>query len=178
VLVSTGYGGVLAGANCAAAYGGTDLGSWNVECALRAQRPGNEAVVASQESRDALDYARDHAGRLPAVLSVRLLRTWELYQPFRVRAFEWAEIQGWVVRAEALGLYLLLPLGAWGALTVRRRRRPLWPLLAPIALVLLTSAGFYGLARFRYAADISLVVLAGAGLGAFLERRAPAWSRA
>lgn len=177
VLVSTGYGGVLAGANCPEAYGGVDLGSWNVGCALRAQREGNEAAVARLETEDSLTYAREHSGRVPAVLAVRLLRTWDLYQPFRVRPFEWARIPGWVIRAEAIALYLLLPLAAWGLVILRRRGAPLVPLLAPVALVMMVTLAFYGLPRFRYAAELSLIVLAGCALAtAAGRRRALPWA--
>jgi 4-amino-4-deoxy-L-arabinose transferase-like glycosyltransferase len=159
VLVSTNDGAVLAGANCDAVYRGPDIGMWSFECASRATDP-NEAVQSARRRRAGLEYARDHAGRLPAVVGVRLLRTWDLYQPRRgVRFTEgrrtWAQELG-----VATFLLAVLPLAVAGAVILRRGGEPLLILLAPVALVVVASAIGYGTSRFRHAAEIPLVVLA------------------
>ncbi len=47
----------------------------------------------------------------------------------------------------------------------------LWPLLAPVVVVTLISALFYGLLRFRVPAEVSLVVLAAVAVVELLDRR-------
>jgi hypothetical protein len=53
-----------------------------------------------------------------------------------------------------------------GAIALGRRGVRMAPLLAPLALVTVVSVLFYGDPRFRAAAEVSLVVLAAAGLRA------------
>jgi hypothetical protein len=49
-----------------------------------------------------------------------------------------------------------------------------WPLLAPAALVLVSTALVYGTPRFRAPAEPSVVVLAAVGAAVLLSRRWPA----
>jgi hypothetical protein len=172
VGVSTGDGGVLAGANNRAAYHGFQAGAWNLG-GLRLPRPDradrfNDAALSARLRHKGLDYAGEHAGRLPAVVAMRVLRTWSVwpldpskkvaYNAFvggRDRTAEWATlVMGWIVMALAVA----------GAVALRRRAVPLAPLAAPIALVTLVSVLFFGDVRFREAADVSLVLLAAAAV--------------
>ena len=47
----------------------------------------NEADQAARWRSDAVTYAGDHAGRLPVVVGVRVLRSFDLYQPWRMTPF-------------------------------------------------------------------------------------------
>lgn len=171
VPVSNNTGTLLAGANCDGVYGGAGLGAWTFLC-IEGPRRRNEAVQAAELRRRGLDYAREHAGRLPVVLPARVLRTWDAYRPLQGTAFMRAEgRRRW---AQYLGLaayYPLLLLAVAGFVVLRRRGATPWLLLVPAALVTLTSLGGYGLARFRMAAEISIVVLAAVALDALLARR-------
>lgn len=172
VFVSTNSGGLLAGANCDRTYHGDFIGQWAFEC-LAPPRSENEAEVSAELARDGLEYARDHAGRLPVVVAVRVLRTWELYRPRQQWHFE-AFFEGRDRQVEKAGVafyFLLLPLGAAGALALRRRGEPLRALAAPLVLVTFVSAAAYGFTRFRVGAEPALVVLAAVGLAALMERR-------
>lgn len=172
VGVSTGDGGVLAGANNRAAYHGAQAGAWNLgglalPRTARADR-FDDAALSARLRRKGLDYAGDHAGRLVPVVALRVLRTWTVwpldpsekvtYNAFvsgRDRTAEWATlVMGWLVMALAIA----------GAVALRRRGVALAPLVAPLALVTLVSALFFGDVRFREAADVSLVLLAAAAL--------------
>ena len=76
---------------------------------------------------DGVRYARDHLGRLPLVLTVRLARVWNLYDPLQLP-------EGRSARAEKLGVlmfFVLVPLAVAGALVLRRRRVAVWILLTP-----------------------------------------------
>jgi 4-amino-4-deoxy-L-arabinose transferase-like glycosyltransferase len=179
VLISTNDGTLLAGANCAATYRGRDLGAWRFDC-LTEGPPGNdESQDGARLRRQGLDYARDHAGRLPLVVPVRLLRTWDLYQPLGQVRF--AEGRNHTLDRIGLACYFaLLPLAGLG-LVALRRRTGLLLLAAPPVLVTITSVLGYGVPRLRHAAEITLVLLAAAGIERLYERRArsrPARSRA
>ena len=169
MLVSSEDGPVIAGANCPLTYSGRDTGYWHSACVgLRAEF--NPAVRSQKLRRQGLDYARDHAGRLPAVEGVRLLRTFGLWQP--VRHVYFAEGRNMPGREAAIAcVWLVLALGAAGAVLLRRRRLELALLLAPLALAVVTTLIAFGYSRFRYAADVSLIVLAGVALDRALARR-------
>jgi hypothetical protein len=107
------------------------------------------------------------------VLTVRLARVWNLYDPLQVP-------EGRSIRAEKLGVAmyaLLVPFAVGGAVLLRRRRTELWIMLAPVLLVSATALLTYGNQRFRAPAEVSLVVLAAIGAEA-LRRALAAHSRA
>jgi hypothetical protein len=105
------------------------------------------------------------------VVPVRVLRTWDLYQPRR--QVEFAESRAaWAERAGIVAYFLLLPPAIVGALRLwRRSRHALLVLVSPAVLVTISSAIGYGVPRFRHAFEPSLVVLAALGLVALAERR-------
>ena len=169
VLISTNDSTVLTGANCDATYRGRDLGWWRVDCRTPI-RERNEAKQAAIWREEGLEYARDHAGRLPVVIPVRVLRTWGLYQPRRMIR----EAEGRDRTMETLGTivyFLLLGPAVYGALLLRRRRAPLWVLLVPPVVVTIVTVLGYGYTRFRHSADLVIVVLAGLAIAHLLERR-------
>jgi hypothetical protein len=170
-LISHNDSTVLAGANCPATYRGGDLGGWRFDC-ISPRRTLKEAVQAARWRREGIDYALDHPGRWPLVVSVRVLRTWDLWQPVR----QLGSAEGQTRRSAQLGLaayFLLLPFAIGGAVLLRRRHRAaLAILLAPAVLVTLSSAIGWGVPRFRHAFEMSLVVLAAVALVALGERLA------
>jgi 4-amino-4-deoxy-L-arabinose transferase-like glycosyltransferase len=169
VLISANDGSLLAGANCRLTYHGVDLGLWTTNC-LSPRAFANEADQAARWRSEGASYAGDHAGRVPVVMAVRVLRTFDLYQPWRMTPFaegRWLKMD----KAGVIAYWLLLPFamaGAW--LLWRRRRFELLVLLAPVTLVVLQSALGYGFPRFRHAADLVMVVLAAGALVALLDR--------
>jgi 4-amino-4-deoxy-L-arabinose transferase-like glycosyltransferase len=172
MLISSEDGPVVAGANCDPTYHGPDTGYWRADCVgLRGQ--ANPAVRSRELRRQGLDYARDHAGRVPPVVAVRLLRTFGVWQP--VRHVYFAEGRAMPGRAVAVACaWLVIGLGAAGAWLMRRQRAVL-VLLAPLALAVATTVLAFGYPRFRYAADVGLIVLAGCALARVrLRRGAPA----
>jgi hypothetical protein len=160
VLVSNNSGSLLAGANCDATYHGRFIGLWRIDC-IPTGVGGNEAEQAAVYRSRGIDYARGHAGRVPAVAAVRVLRTWDFWAPHDQAIYETFESRDRNVEYIGVGAYyLLLPLAVAGAFLLRRRREPLWILLAPAVLVTVSSLIGYGLTRFRLAAEIPIVVLA------------------
>ena len=169
MLVSSEDGSVLAGANCARTYGGYDMGYWSAYCLPRAH-DRNSAFASVRLRKVGLRYARRHAGRVPAVEGVRLLRTFGMWQPERLVYF--AEGRMLPHRTLAVRVYwAVLALAAVGGLVLRRTDpRRLWLLLAPAGLAVMTSLLAFGYPRFRYAVDVSLLILAAVALDACWRR--------
>lgn len=173
VALSTNEGGLLAGANCDGAYYGVHIGTWPCFPRLRPTPERDESEVSARLRSQALDYIGDHAGRLPVVMGVRVLRTWELWDTRDQASIE-THISERDLRAHQAGvvaLFLLMPLALAGALMLRRRGEPVWLLVAPIVLVTVMSALTYGTSRFRAGADVSLVVLAAVAIVRWHESR-------
>ncbi len=171
VPVSTNTGTLLAGANCPPTYAGAQIGSWYFTC-VRAPRGENEADEAAQLRENGLDYARENAGRVPVVLAVRVLRTWDLFRPRQGVGFARAEGRAsWAQYAGLAAYYVLIALAIFGATRLRGRRPELVVLLVPAVMVTLMSLAGYGLTRFRLAAEISIVVLAAVAVDALVRRR-------
>lgn len=170
VLISTNADNVFAGANCERSYYGDLVGSWAFSCFGR-RAPGDESEYSRVWRRRGLDYARDHAGRIPVVVAARLGRQFDVYRPRQ--GVYLASGEGRDHRVQWLGLLMfwaMLPLAAAGALVLRRRGRPLLILAAPFFLIVVMGAVVYGSTRFRVAFEPVLVVLAAVALDA-------AWAR-
>ena len=171
VWISTNSGTLLAGANCGPVYHGDQIGLWRIDCLKLAH--GSEAHKAAVWRSQGIDYARHHAGRVPLVVAVRVLRIWDLYRPNQAANYETLEQRD--LRTEQIGTavyYVLLALAVYGLVVLRRRGAPLWILLSAPVLVTISGAIGYGITRLRMAAEISIVVLAAVAIVALLERLA------
>jgi 4-amino-4-deoxy-L-arabinose transferase-like glycosyltransferase len=171
VLISINDSTVLAGANCDQAYSGPDTGFWILGCLAPRTPGGNEATQAEIWRGQGREYLGDHLGELPRVAAIRVLRTWDLWQPRRQVGF--AEGRDRTVQEIGTGVYLLmLPLAVAGAVLLRRRPLLLYVLLSPALVATISSLAGYGLPRFRHAAELTLVVFV-----AFALERAAAAAR-
>jgi 4-amino-4-deoxy-L-arabinose transferase-like glycosyltransferase len=170
--ISTNEGGLFAGANCHSAYYTPLIGTWACFPLNDPAWGENEAVISGHLRQRALDYASDHAGRVPAVVGVRVLRVWDVWDPVDASHLE-ASIADRHIRAQQaamIALYVLIPFAIGGALVLRRRDEPLRILLVPIVFVTLVAALSYGSTRFRVAAEPAIVVLASVGIAAAWRR--------
>ena len=167
-LISGNANNLWAGANCHETYYGDLIGYWRFQC-YSDLRPGeDESEYYARQRDEGWAYARDHLGRLPAVVPVRVLRLLDAWKPQQSVFINAQEGRGsastrWGIRM----WWLLAPLAAAGAFLVRRDR---WLLLAPVAMVVAVAAVTYGTTRFRFAAEPSVCVLAAVSL-AFLRTR-------
>ena len=178
-IVSTNVGSLAYGANCHSAYYTRLIGTWHCFPPLRATPPRSEADVSAELRRRGVDYASDHASRLPAVAGVRLLRTWDLWSPRSATRFEAgiADRNLGTYRAGVIAYYVLLPFAVLGAVLLRRRGRSLRILLAPVVMVVLVSLFGYGTPRFRVPAEIAIVILASAAVVELAARARPRSTR-
>lgn len=173
VLFSTNDGLTLCGANSPNSYFGREIGMWSADCAFALPPRDGDWSVRSNILRDrAFEYIGDHLDRVPLVVAVRIGRVWNLYGPVEMAEaafFEGrSELVSWMGFAT---FWLLVPLAAAGALSLRRRKVELWPLLAQVVVVTVSAAAVYGIARFRVPAEIPFVVLAAVGIDAIARRR-------
>lgn len=178
VPVSTNIGTALEGANCRPVYSGTAIGLWRSNFNLAPSSPDacftgfdirqphfNEARVAAQHRDRGLRYARRHAGRLPAVGVTRVLRTWGLFRPHQ--QINEAALEGRPMRWETIGTrmyWAVLVFAVAGLVVAVRRHVRVWPLLATMVMVSLSTLATYGNQRFRVGAEPALVVLGATGL--------------
>ncbi len=170
VPLSTNGNEVMVYANCASAYNGQFAGYWDFQCQQRVREakgdpPGDESQTALYWRSLGFDYARDHIGELPRVMTLRVLRQWELFRPLQNVTL--GGIEGRNRDASSMGLlmfYGLAGLSIVGAVSMRRRHIPLLPLGAQFLSVTITSAYTYGTVRFRAPAEPALCVLGAVGL--------------
>jgi hypothetical protein len=188
VLISTNDGITLAGANCDDAYRGDRKGGWIITpcvvdayARLEQDKPAAPAGSApcfdtfqtrppcldpSEVSADlrsqGLDYASDHLGELPSVALARNGRVWGLYRFDQSLATGIPEGRPRWATALAFGFaWLMVPLSAFALWLLRRRGVSLIPFLAPLALVIITTTAFTGLApRYRLPWDVASCLLA------------------
>jgi hypothetical protein len=187
VLLSSQFGPLLSAANCDSTYYGAFRGYFDINCSRAIDaREGltladDQSVVDGVHRRAALDYVREHRGRLPAVEAIRLLRLVGLWHPSAYVRMD-ALLDGrelWVSRAALWSFYAVALAALAGAVVLARERArsmPLFPLLVPIGAVVATVLVTYASTRFRAVAEPSLAVLAAvAGAAAFdaVSRRSP-----
>src|SRR5262249_16934754 len=161
VTISTGLGQTLLAANCPQTYFGPEIGYWAVDCVLSPKKPihavGDESVQEGAYRRRGIDYATSHAGRVPFVVYARVGRTFGFCAPIdQLRVDERDNRRELPVSIAGLAtFYLLAGLSIAGFVLLRRRCVPVFPLVAPIAAVLIAVALTYGQTRFRVPADVS-----------------------
>ena len=177
-FVSTGFGLALDSSACDAAFYGPFTGYWSRDCVLAAaDRSGlppdaDRSLLEEAHRKDATTYLRGHLSRLPIVMLARVGRTTGLFQlrqqaaldsfvGGRERWFAWTA--WWTYFAAAL-------LAIAGGVILRRRRVPVFPLASLPVLVVITTAVFFGLVRYRAIAEVSLVVLAAVAVDAVINR--------
>ena len=175
-VLGTGFGWVLAYGNCDATYSGPLFGYWSDSCALKDYPPSlEESRVDLRARKKAVDYIDDHLGRVPLVVAARVGRVWDVFRPTQnVDLNEFYERRGhvasWVV---LLGYYLYLPFAIAGLVVMRKRRIPIFPMIAIAVSVTITVALSFGITRYRAPVDVVLPVLAAFALGAWWAHARP-----
>ena len=184
VYISTGFGGTLAAANCDATYHGSGLGSKNYACGgaafLAAERNANVPLATLDASEidaavraETMKYVRAHRGRLPVVVAARWGRITGLFRPrqeMRLDALFYRKERG-VMEAGFFSYYAVAALAVVGAVTLRRRRVPVFPLVAFPVIVLVSVGITFAQIRYRAPAEVSLVLLAAVAIDAVVRRR-------
>jgi len=163
VFLSTNDGTTLLGANCPATFDSNITGGWSLTCVLHAGVAGLDASQASTRQRQlALDYVKAHPGRIPVVLVAREGRTLGFWRPDQSVYINQGEGRPrWASWLAFATFWALIPVSVAGVRGLRRRGVTLVPMGASLATVVVVSALFYGIPRFRLPLDVAMVVLAG-----------------
>lgn len=175
VYVSTGDGLALLGTNCDQVWHGPDIGLWSTACLQGVSGYGDPSQISRSYRKAAFRYIRGHEHGFPAVAMARVGRGWGFWDP--AGTFRYNTSEGRVLWASWLGFGFEVPvilLGVAGVVELRRRHRLLWPILAPIALVSVLCALFYGIPRFVAPAQPEVILLGACGalaLGARYRKR-------
>lgn len=176
VPISTNATLALAGANCRDVYHGSAIGSWDLFCvyadarktAASATTPidaeHSEAERYRQWSEIGLEYAGDHLSRLPVVVLARVLRTWNLWDTGPMLYYDTHDSGVRDVQLAGYAMvWVMLPFALYGFLLLRRRRTPVWLLMVPVGIVMLTTIVFHGSTRGRAGAEATVLVLVAVG---------------
>jgi 4-amino-4-deoxy-L-arabinose transferase-like glycosyltransferase len=167
-------------ANCQETWYGSRIGFWSSECPRRDLEAVGLTIESGDQSqrgivlRDAgLAYLRSNLGRLPVVVTARVLRMVNLWDPLEQIRLD-NEIEGreyWTAAAAVVGFFVTAGFAMAGAIQLRRRHRLRIELVGPGVIVLISAALFMGNTRYRSPAEGVLCVLAAVGLDVVLERR-------
>jgi peptidoglycan/LPS O-acetylase OafA/YrhL len=161
----------LGTANCDTVYFGDRVGYWSLGCIQETEHLVGEGDASAQGrgfARIAREYMRDHAGRVPFVVAARVGRTFGLYQP-QEQIFLDDQVESKEPALGQAGLfvwYAVAVAGAFGLVGLRRAGRPIFPLVAVVATVVVTVAVVYGNTRFRLPAELALMIPAAVSLDA------------
>jgi hypothetical protein len=150
------------------------LGYWSDQCALADYPPHlEESRIDLLARRKATDYIDDHLSRVPVVVAARIGRVWDVFRPTQnVRFNDFYERRGeaasWAV---LVGYYVMMPLAIGGLVVMRRRRVPIFPMIAIAVSVTITVAFSFGITRYLAPVDVVLPVLAAVAIDALWRRR-------
>ena len=180
VILSTNAGAAVANGSCDATFYGSLIGYYNLLC-FPPHQSSDPSVADSENLHAGLNYEGHHLTRLPLVVFAREGRAFGYWNPFQ-QTFLDNQWQGgpplgtrpsvWVYDLQLVSYWILLVPALAGGIVLRRRRVPLYPLLAFVATVIITVATTFGETRYRAAAEVSIVTLAAIGIDAFLPPEA------
>lgn len=159
----------IAAANNAQTYHGPLTGSWCFTCLLSARFPpsDDESDEAIYWQHQAEQYIKAHKVRALEIAIDRVGLEWGFSAPILHADQDFLE--GWPVPVSDAWLfwyYPLIVLGAAGVVILRRRRQPIYPLIAMFVVTTFTAFVTYGNYRFRSESEVALVVLAAVSLDA------------
>ncbi|HEX5366998.1 MAG TPA: acyltransferase family protein [Acidimicrobiales bacterium] len=172
----------LGTANCESVYEGDRVGYWSLACIQETEHlvPEGDASAQGKGFREiAVRYARDHRDRVPYVVAARVGRTFGLYQPQEQLLLDRSVDQKETVLGQVgmAAWYGIAVTGALGLVGLRRAGRPIFPLLAVVASVVVVTALVYGNTRFRLPAELALMFPAAVTLDAGLAGARRRWDR-
>jgi 4-amino-4-deoxy-L-arabinose transferase-like glycosyltransferase len=179
IFLSTNGGGAAATANCNGTYSGPYIGWYDIACYPKHQS-SDPSIANGQDVRYGLTYAEHHLSRLPEVVFAREGRAFGYWNPFQQTYLDnrWQTVSPilgmkttvWVYDLRLVSYWILLLPALGGVVVLRRRRILTYPLLTFFLVVVITVATAYGETRYRAAAEVPLVILAGVGIEAVLPR--------
>lgn len=141
---------------------GARVSVWTREVA-----PPEESVASADDEKVAVAFIETHKLRAAEIAVLRVLRTWNLYDPVAQVQFDYQDARPHIV--SYLGLiefYPLMALAVIGVVDRRRRRLVILPLLGLLVTAVVAVATTFANGRYRVEADVAMVILAAAGIEA------------
>jgi len=182
VFLTSSYGSLLSSAECDRVWRADHKSYFSQQCTIDIrdrEMPSGQLDQSEQDEvyrKAALRYVSHHKGMIPGVVGARLAAIVGLYHPNLQINID-SVIEGrdlWLARAGMYSFYGLALLSVAGAIALRRARRvPLFPLVVPPVVVLITVVVTYASTRFRASAEVVLCILAAVAVDATIT----AWTR-
>ncbi len=178
VFLTSSYGSLLSAADCDRVWRSNQKSYFSQQCTIdirdREMPPGDLDQSQQDEvyRRAALRYIRHHEDLIPGVVVARLGAIVGLYHPSLQINID-SVIEGrelWLARAGMYSFYAMALLSVAGAIALRRKRTaPVFPLLVPPVIVLVTVVLTYASTRFRSSAEVAFCVLAAVAIDSAVD---------
>lgn len=171
--MTTGTGSALSAASCDEVWYGKLIGYY-ANCFQGPWPDPNldESQRDLEPRRQAIQYTKDHIDRLPLVVAARVGRLWGVFKPGQTTMLDWW-IEGRGRAPSWIGLfcyYALWPFAILGLVVMRRRKVPIFPLVAIAVIATFAAAITFGVTRYRAPAEVALVVAAAVGASVLWAR--------
>lgn len=167
VFLSVGFDYSLAQGSCDRVYYGDLIGYYWLPC-MGARLEGTDLALKDQSlgaermRRETLRYIRGNLRQTPLVVAARVGRLTGTFRPLQQASLE-SVTEGrepWLSNTAMVSFYPLAILAIIGVVILRRRRRPILPLVATIAAAIIGSAITLAVLRYRAGAETAIAVLA------------------
>ncbi len=177
VMLSTNFGRTMAAAKCPGGYSGPFLGAQSYDCLRRDQKlikPGmDESEVDRVYRSEAIRYVKAHPGGTVVQVAASWGRIFGVYRPTQELGYSYTRqtkglIVGWLA---LLSFYLLVVAAIAGAVILRRRKVPIYPLLVFWAMILVSVTLTFAQQRYRAIGEPTLVILTAVALDELARRR-------
>jgi len=177
VLLSNGLGVTLAATQCDPAYRGELTGLWSPTCTLKVKNKFPKGFDESQRDaayrEAALEYLGDNVDRFPVVVLARWGRALGLYElRHTLKFWHFPEGRDTILVWWGMGsVWVLGALSVFGALALRKRKIPVYPLVALPVIAMFAIGLTFASERYRSTAEPALAVLAAVAIDSFIRRR-------
>ncbi|MEI6701263.1 MAG: glycosyltransferase family 39 protein, partial [Actinomycetota bacterium] len=140
--------------------------------------PLDESVADANSKAVAIAFIKAHKVRAAEIAVLRVLRTWNLYNPKDQVEFDYQDARPHVVSWMGLILfYPLVLLSIVGAVARRRKLLPIAPFIGLIITATIAVVITFANGRYRVEGDLALAILGACGIDALLDRRASSRNR-
>lgn len=182
VYLSVGLDYSMAQGSCDKTYSGELLGFYWLQC-MGDRLQGTDLELKDQSlgaehlRHETFKYIGAHLNRLPIVVAARVGRVIGVFRPMQQARLE-AFIEGrerWLVNLAVITYYPIALGAIGGVVLMRRRKRPVFPLMATVASALIGTAMTLAVLRYRAGAEPALAVLCAVSVDALILWVQRAW---
>lgn len=152
--------------------------SKQVTVSSRILEPLDESVADANSKAVAVAFIKAHKVRAAEIAVLRVLRTWNLYNPKDQVEFDYQDARPHVVSwMGLLVFYPLMALSIIGAVARRRKKQPIAPFIGLIITATIAVMITFANGRYRVEGDLAMAILGACGIDALLDRRTSSRNR-